>query len=298
MNVLLKLPKKDVIPVQAKTNSKVLCDLQKINNQGRFLYYYYACRMTDPYHVITTFTNKINNHSLSLQIIIQTQLIKEFSKTVQINNKQYFDILYAEDTHNMQIDLSQIIDAVQKRMTSPVLFTFRIFKNPNQKNSTFFSFILDDINNIINSHHLKDLLLPEGTLILHANKLYNRNTQTILWQLYNLFHEVHIIKPDISPRYSSDKYIVCLGFNSTEKKEISVLPPIEWYSYITGIQNEFTKIKNAAELKALELTQMIIAKNPYATEEVLRKLCDACLTDKGIRRFGTKYCMKHNLSIC
>ena len=91
----------------------------------------------------------------------------------------------------------------------------------------FIFFELEDYNNI--SHYITGLIVilcnivtylnTNGSCVIKIDTIYYKPIIDILFSLTGLFEKVYIIKPNTSPIYQDDRYIVCKHFISTHIKK-------------------------------------------------------------------------------
>lgn len=139
--------------------------------------------------------------------------------------------------------------------------------------------------------------LREGGLaIFTIGEFYHHQIKLILWLLFSLFDKVLVRKPATSGRSTNTKFVTCSGYQRQRyidqyeslfvsvRQNPSVIEfPLSWSYWLTQQQNLFTLQKEAALLRSLQVTAILLRCNPGFTESQLQRLVERCFTDKNMR---------------
>ena len=83
---MLQIPKNDVKAVFPTRDEQLHCELEKMNKNGKFIFYTHACHMLDPLFIVTSFTDRKHKNALAFQIILG-ECIVELEKTAKLTNQ-------------------------------------------------------------------------------------------------------------------------------------------------------------------------------------------------------------------
>jgi hypothetical protein len=152
-----------------------------------------------------------------------------------------------------------------------------------------------------------DLLQDKGGYILEIEEVYDKNTQILIWILAECFQQVVAQKPATSLQTSSDKFVVCSGFNAStfrtrfrgRFREMALEPlllgdecPVNWFSHITKMQNYFTTHAEAFQRRVIKVSEML---QTYRITD-LTKFKETCDQDHNLRQYMQEF-VQHNLCI-
>lgn len=292
---MLQIPKNDVEPVFPTRDEQLHCELEKMNKNGKFIFYTHACHMLDPLFIVTSFTDRKNKNALAFQVILG-ECIVELEKTAKLTNQIEMKFLHVGMT-----ELTDCNKCIEKYGSS---FHVECFHMKPQEQIQGFALV--SIN--MNSENMELLkmeeslefgitsLLEHGILIIQVGSLFHRNIQDIIWKLMKSFEQVKIVKPSICSQHLDMKYLICCGYRQVKSFEV---PSIHWYYYLNSIEHEFTKKKNSFQRRACDFAKMLIVESTgiqvNKIDRCLRSLSDLCLQDENIRKFGTLYYQDHKL---
>ena len=149
----------------------------------------------------------------------------------------------------------------------------------------------------------EDSLLPlgeGGTFILQVGELYHRQTQLLLWVMFQSFEQVSVVKPPPSNAFDNEKYIVCHHFKRTvyshsytarmkESAELFEGCPLSWFSYISHIEDQFRKEKEIAQRKAEIITSLLVLHHPQLSGKSLEVFEQDLTSGKNIEKYCARY---------
>ena len=277
-------------PVQATRDEQLLCELEKMRKNGKLMFYTYACRMLDRSYILTTFTGHTNNDVLTYQLILN-ELLDELAR-LNVSILHLNDIGGVHDGTNClgYLQSRGLHAAVPCTHTTPAEATI-VTLNLNDS-----SIGMDQMEDFLTTG-LASLCLG-GVLLVQIGSLFPRHTQDMLWRLRQLFYQVRVVKPDTISLYTDSKYIVCLG-KEEEAPRAHIQPPLDWYSFLTILENAYTRQKNEHQRAACTLAQdfMTLASGLQVEriEVYLRQILATCLADDNLRKYGTVFCRERKI---
>lgn len=152
-----------------------------------------------------------------------------------------------------------------------------------------------------------ELLRAGGIFVVKIGEFYQHNTKLILWLLFSVFERVEVKKPLATPVCDTTKYVVChqykqshyeqkfksLCVNIRSRDNPSLLEfPLSWSYWLTDKQNQFNRIKESYQTKAMQIAQLLLHKTPYLSETSLHDLLETCWLDKNVRKFAQRYILE------
>jgi hypothetical protein len=292
--LILQNGKNQTEPIFPICDEQLRCELEKMNKNGKLIFYTYACRLIDPLFIVTTFTDRDTNNSMPFQMIL-VECIPELEKTAKLTGQKELKFLHVGMTEQMPCD-----KCIERYGAS---FNVKCFYKHIQSHVQEFALVSININvekmeqEMFESLELGlNSLLVNGVMILEVGSIFNRGVQNIIWKLVQLFEQVKLVKPHICSKSVDTKYIICCGYRHVKSFE---LPSISWYSYLNSLENDFTKTKNSFQRRACEIAKLLIAEATGVKigniDCCLRHLSNLCLQDENLRKFATLYYQENKL---
>ena len=258
----LSEPMAQVTPAQVNRDEQLMCKLEKMRKNGKLVFYTYACRILDHLHILTTFTGCANNDAVSYQLVLHDEQLRLTPLTITLH------------------------DRVQEYGTDNALVTINLnfYDDAEEQSSELF-------------HRSLTALRDGGVLIAEIGSMFARPLQNMIWVLRQSFVHVRVVKPVTVAPYTDTKYLVCTGKRVNLPRE----PPLAWYSFLTGLENEYTYQKNKHQRAACELTEYLVTQSTGLQVEVaeayLVRILEACLQDNNLRQFATQFCRNNKIDI-
>ncbi len=300
-NLMVQIPKDDVEPAFPSRDEQLHCELEKMNKNGKFIFYTHACQMLDPLFIVTSFTDGKDKNALAFQVILG-ECIVELEKTAKLTNQLELKFLHVGMT-----ELTDCNKCIEKYGSSFHVKCFHL--KPQEEQHQGFALVSLNMNSLhINSATMEfvnmeetlnfgiNALLEHGILVIQVGSLFHRNIQDIIWKLMISFEQVKLVKPSICSPHLDIKYLICCGYRRVQSVEV---PSIHWYYYLNSIEHEFTTKKNVFQRRACDLAKLLIVESTGIPvpkiDQCLLCLSNVCAQDENIRKFGTLYYQHHKL---
>lgn len=124
---------------------------------------------------------------------------------------------------------------------------------------------------------MKKCLLPGGTMLLKVFDFFLDSTKLVLYDLYNCFETMKIIKPTMSRQINAERYIVVTGFKTPDQLTVPPMADTEVietprFQYFSDILDEYSfkyAVKQMETLLQFDTTSS--APDPLSNDEDLYK---------------------------